>query len=74
MNNHSTCQYNSTTELPIQCHLTVTVLPIGPNDATQITLLPMNDHSTNPIQIQCHLTVKVMPIGPKNTLISLYYQ
>ena len=51
------CQWMATR--PIQYK----VMPIRPNNATQITLLLMNDHSTNPIPIQCHLTVTVMPIN-----------
>ena len=62
------CQWMATR--PIQYK----VMPIRPNNATQITLLLMNDHSTNPIPIQCHLTVKVMPIRLENTLKLLYYQ
>ena len=54
------CQWMTTR--PIQYK----VMPIRPNNATQITLLLMNDHLTNPIPIQCHLTVTVLPIGPNN--------
>ena len=44
----------------------VTVMQIKSHNPTQITLIPMNDHSNNPIPIQCYLTATVLPIGPNN--------
>ena len=54
-----------TNPVPVHCLLTVPVLPIKPQNAIRITLLPMNNHLTNSIPIQYHLTVTVMPIRPK---------